>query len=370
MMSVSWKKKLAMVCGVVIICPVIAMAQDNSPGSKGSAADPADKGSQMESLLNVFPVEISTVIDLEQAAIAVRESDEEVLLGMAEKLGDSARGFPNPGQKNPALQGQITFLKGSINACRIKRDGKALDSIAKSIDANKGLPAPVKGELKGLINVTRAAIAAGRKLNPGPDLKTGEASPEAVSIYNAFVDEIAVTEEYGTKEDAAALEFAVKQLTELHAKQRDHLVVLLKDATKTIADRGAADQTLSLLASASRSLESGLKIVGPIGVRPGSTVHLKIISASPPSPTDKQKLPLIAQASNAMLLGAPAGKASARSIEFTGKVIGLDVAVGQSGVCSVALVVDRKPIDKQKPICGWGSKILPKGHPVPSVPIK
>lgn len=240
------------------------------------AADEVPKASSEPASVLVSP-EFSKSLNVDAAVAAYRAEDAMSLLAIAEKLGAAELAL---GKKNQALPA-VALYRAAIHAAQEQSDLKSLDQIQTALRSGKSLPAEDQQALLTELNLAKQLASASRRVDAGPGLKPNQVSAEAISLYNTFAKELRITQEYGTEEELEQLVDGIRQLRELHPKQREHLVKLAGTALVAIRERDKVDSPLVALNSVSRSLTSGLRILGPGEVPVNGTASLVIISTGP-----------------------------------------------------------------------------------------
>jgi hypothetical protein len=91
------------------------------------------------------------------------------------------------------------------------------------------------------------------------------------------VKEIQRTQQFGTEDDLNSLLDAVRQLSELHPKQIEHLLKIADSVRVAIRERGGKKSPLTLLASRTRSTSGGYRLIGPETIPAEGTFSLVII---------------------------------------------------------------------------------------------
>ena len=221
--------------------------------------------------------EFVKILDVDAAVAAFRADDADALLAIGERLSEAEHAVGKPNEPLPA----VAFYRMAIQSRRNNHDLKQLDQLETVISGAKHLSQPDRQRLLAEIGIARKFISGPRKIDAGPGLKPSEVSAEAIALYHTFAREIHITQEYGTEEELRQLVDGIKQLRELHPKQRDHLASLALDARVAIRDRDKPDPTAILLASVSRSVTSGLRILGPVEVPQDGVVQLVVLATNP-----------------------------------------------------------------------------------------
>ena len=238
-----------------------------------AAEDVALPKPSSESAAALVAPEFSKHLDVDAAAAAWRADDAEALLTIAEKLGAAERVV---GKANPSLSAMALY-RAAIYAAQHNHDLKRLDRLEEVIGAAQHLSQADRQALLADLGLARKFSGASRKIDAGPGLKPSQVSAEAIVLYNTFTREIRITQDYGTEEDLEQLVAAIKQLRELHPKQRDHLASMAKTAKVAIRERDMPNSPLIRLASVSRSVTSGLRILGPGEVPLNGTATVVVI---------------------------------------------------------------------------------------------
>ena len=250
---------------------VLALACIGWVSAEDAKEAPAKSSSEL-----VSP-EFAEHLDEDAASIALREEDDSALLGIAEKLGAAERTAGKPNQKLPSAR----LFHAAIQAAYNKGDLKLLAQAEAAIKASKSLRDSEKLDFLKKIDLMKKGGAARRKIDPGPGLKANEVSAESVSLYNTFKNEIRTTQDYGAEEELDPLADGIKQLSEFHPKQREHLMKLIGEARSAIKERGEADPALAKLVAVSRGAPTGdFKILGPTSAPEGAIFVLTIIPNS------------------------------------------------------------------------------------------
>jgi hypothetical protein len=243
-----------------------------------NAAEDVLKASSESAAVLIAP-EFAKDFDVDAAVAAYRAEDAKSLLIYAEKLGAAELAI---GKKNQALSA-VTLYRAAIQAAQERSDLKALDQIQKAIHSGMSLPASDQQTLLTELDLAKQLASASRRVDAGPGLKPNQVSAEAISLYNTFAKELRITQEYGTEEELRQLVDGIRQLRELHPKQRDHLIKMAGTALVAIRERDKVDSPLVAFNSVSRSLTSGLRILGPGEVTANGSVSLIVIATGPTS---------------------------------------------------------------------------------------
>ncbi len=241
------------------------------------ADDAANPQPSSEAAAALAAPEFVKHLDVDAAVAAFRADDADALLAIGEKLGQAERTVGKPNAPLPAS----TFYFIAIHIDRNNHDRKRLDQLETLIGKAKHISPADKKLLLAEIALARKFSAGARKVDAGPGLKPNEVSAEAIALYHTFVREIRITQEYGTEEELAQLVDGIKQLRELHPKQRDHLAKMATTARVAIRERDSNDPAMVQLASVSRHLGSGLRILGPAQVPLDGAISLVVIATSP-----------------------------------------------------------------------------------------
>lgn len=163
-------------------------------------------------------------VDLAAIQRAIGELDAQALMDQAEKLLLAERML---GQKHKSL----TFAALVELALRIvadKRDHEALDYITKAL-ARLG----VKDFATQLAEANQA-LDRPRKISAGPNVPLSETTPDAIVLYNALMKQIKIALVVGDRRALASMRQKIPRLSELHTKQRDHLLRLCDDAIASL----------------------------------------------------------------------------------------------------------------------------------------
>ena len=256
--------------GMGLLLGLACIGWVSADDNKEKETPPAEAASEL-----VSP-EFVEHLDIDAASAALRDEDEDALVEIGEKLGAAERALQKP---NPALSA-MKFFEMAIGVAQRRHDVKALDKQASQIKATKVLNDASKKLLLTHIERAKKLAASPRKIDAGPGLKASEVSAESVALYKTFSDEIRNTQEYGIEEDLEPIADGVKQLSEFHPKQREHLVKLLGEARSAIKERGEVDPAVMKLASASRFVfgsDPGIRIYGPASVPANSKFVLVVV---------------------------------------------------------------------------------------------
>ena len=249
-----------------------------------SAEDVAIPKPSSEAAEALVAPEFAKHLDVDAAAAAFQAEDVEALLAIGQKLGRAER---SAGKTNQALPA-VAFYRMAIHIGRNNNDLKKLDQLEALIGAANHLSKTDQQQLLADLSLARKFSGASRKINAGPGLKPNQVSAEAIVLYNAFAREMRITQEYGTEEGLEQLVDSIGQLRELHPKQRDHLATMAKAALVAIRERGKPDSPPAALAAVSRSVTSGLRILGPGEVPLNGATSLVVISAGGASAKSEQ----------------------------------------------------------------------------------
>ena len=255
---------------------VLIAASSFVEGSLLSAADDLPQASSEPAAVLVSS-EFSKDLNVDAAVAAYRAEDAMSLLAIAEKLGAAELAL---GKKNQALPA-VTLYRAAIHAAQERSDLKGLDHIQTTLQSGKSLSAEDQQALLTEIGLAKQLASASRRVDAGPGLKPNQVSAEAISLYNTFAKELRITQEYGTEEELEQLVDGIRQLRELHPKQREHLVKLASTARVAIRERDKVDSPLVALNSPSRSLTSGIRVLGPGEVPVNGTASLVIVATDP-----------------------------------------------------------------------------------------
>lgn len=228
--------------------------------------------------------EFTSHLDVDAAIAAFRADDSETLLAIAERLGAAEN---STGKKNPALSA-LALFRAAIQAALHRNDPKCLEQLNQALKTSKALSGEDRQELLAEFDLSQKLAGDSRRIDAGPGLKPNQVSAEAISLYNTFAREIRTTQEYGTEEDLELLVDGIRQLRELHPKQREHLAKLAFSARVAIKDRGKLEPPLVQLVQVSRSLTSGWRVLGPSEVPSEGTIHLVVIPSTRSATTASQ----------------------------------------------------------------------------------
>ena len=246
-------------------------------GGVWSAEDAANPPPSSEAAAALVAPEFVKHLDVDAAVAAFRADDADALLALGEKLSLAERTVGKPNAPLPAS----TFYLITIHIARNNHDLKRLDQLEALIGGAKQISESDKKLLLAEIALARKFSAGARKVDAGPGLKPSEVTAEAIALYHTFVREIRITQEYGSEDELTQLVDGIKQLRELHPKQRDHLAKMATTAKVAIRERTNADPVLVMLASVSRNTDSGLRILGPAQVPLDGAVSLVVIATNP-----------------------------------------------------------------------------------------
>ncbi len=241
-----------------------------------SAAEDVPQVSSEPAAVLVSP-EFAKDLSVDAAVAAYRAEDAMSLVAIAERLGAAELAL---GKKNQALPA-VALYRAAILTAQERADLKGLDQIQTTLQSSKSLSAEDRQALLTEISLAKQLASASRRVDAGPGLKPNQVSAEAISLYNTFAKELRITQEYGTEEELEQLVDGIRQLRELHPKQREHLVKLAGTALVAIRERDKVDSPLVALNSPSRSLTSGFRVLGPGEVPVNGTASLVIISTGP-----------------------------------------------------------------------------------------
>lgn len=244
-------------------------------GTRLLADDPATPSSDQVAAL-VAP-EFANHLDVDSAIAAFRADDSETLLAIAERLGTAEN---STGKKNPALPA-LTLFRAAIQAAMHRNEPRRFEQLNQTLQTSKALSAEDRRELLAEFDLSQKLGGDSRRIDAGPGLKPNQVSAEAISLYNTFAREIRTTQEYGTEEDLELLVDGIRQLRELHPKQKEHLAKLAFSASVAIKERGGKlEPPLVQLVQVSRSLTSGWRVLGPSEVPSEGTIHLVVIPST------------------------------------------------------------------------------------------
>ena len=219
-------------------------------GPVRSSEDVANPKPSSEAAAALVAPEFAKHLDIDAAVAAYRAEDADVLLAIGQKLGRAERSIGKINQPLPA----VSFYRMAIHIGRNNHDLKKLDQLETSISAANHLSKPDQQQLLADLGMAKKFAGASRRIDAGPGLKPNQVSAEAIVLYNTFAREIRITQEYGTEEDLRQLVDAIRQLRELHPKQRDHLATMVSTARVAIRERGRSDSPQALFATVSRSV--------------------------------------------------------------------------------------------------------------------
>ena len=265
-MSVPFKSVVLGVIALLGVVSEVRSADDATSPQSASAATAA-----------LVAPEFVKHLDVDAAVAAFRADDADALLAIGEKLGQAER---TVGKPNAPLPASVFYLI-AIQIGRNNHDLKRLDQLETVIGEAKHISPSDKKRLLAEIALARKFSAGARKVDAGPGLKPNEVSAEAIALYHTFVREIRITQEYGSEDELAQLVDGIRQLRELHPKQRDHLAKMATTAKVAIRERTNADPVLVMLASVSRNTDSGLRILGPAQVPLDGAISLVVIATNP-----------------------------------------------------------------------------------------
>ena len=244
-----------------------------------SAEEVAKPKPSSESAAALVSPEFAEHFDVDAAAAAFRADNAEALIALGEKLAAAERA---KGKSNPPLPAKDLY-RLAIQIAQRNHDLPLLDRMDKQLRSDKQLSKSDSQSLMTEIGVARKIAAGSRKIDAGPGLKANQVSAEAIALYNTFVKEIRITQDYGTEEELTQLVDGIRQLRELHPKQREHLAQMATTARVAIRERDTVEGPLTQLVAVSRSVVSGLRIIGPGEVSPNGTVSLVVIPTGPAS---------------------------------------------------------------------------------------
>lgn len=242
-----------------------------------SAEDATNTKPSSDSAAALVVPEFSKHLDIDAATAAFRAEDAEALFAIAEKLSAAERAA---GKSNTPLPAR-TLYRAAVRVAQQSQDQQQLDTLKELIGTAKQLAKDDQLLLLTEISATRKLTGRTRKVDAGPGLRPSETTPEAIVLYHTFVKEIRITQEYGTEEDLELLVGGIKQLRELHLKQRAHLEQVATTALVAIRERGGVDVDFGKLAAVSRSISTGLRIVGPGEAPTNGIVWLAILPTGP-----------------------------------------------------------------------------------------
>ena len=242
-----------------------------------SAEDAVNTKPSSESAAALVAPEFSKHLDVDAATAAFRAEDAVALFAIAEKLSEAERAAGTTNTPLPAR----TLYRAALRVAQQSQDQQQLDTLKELIGTAKQLAKDDQILLLAEITATRKLTGRTRKVDPGPGLRPRDTTPEAIVLYHSFAKEIRITQEYGTEEDLKLLVSGIKQLRELHPKQREHLETLSHTAIVAIRERGDIDGANMKLAAVSRSISTGLRIVGPGEAPTNGTIWLAVLPTGP-----------------------------------------------------------------------------------------
>jgi hypothetical protein len=213
------------------------------------------------------------------ASAALREDDGDALLEQAERL---AAAEAEKGKVNGPLPASALY-RGALAAFHRAGQSDKLKETRGKIDGAK-LSQEDRTQLIATLDQLEATGSAARKVDVGPGLKPKDVTPESVALYQSLKKELAAIREYGTDDDLRDAASTIKQLRELHPRQRQHLIEMASVAQVAIRERGQGDTMLAQLAGASRGgTQSGIRMYGPAVVREGEEILIVLaVTQTPP----------------------------------------------------------------------------------------
>jgi hypothetical protein len=202
----------------------------------GDSAAPADKGqpAAAEVPADLVDPAFADAVDLAAVRQAIGALDAKALMDHAETLLLAERKL---GKKHKSL-GFAALVELAIRIAADAQDAQALGHIAKSLE-RLGVK-DFDQKLKAAANQERSRV-----ISAGPNVPLSETTPEAIVLYNAMKKQVKLALLLGDRKALASMRQKIERLTELHQKQREHLLLLCTEAIAAMPmDSGV--QTLSL----------------------------------------------------------------------------------------------------------------------------
>lgn len=174
-------------------------------------------------------------VDLVAIRQAIGALDAGTLIAEAEKLVRAERSLGKPHRALSAA----ALLEVALRVVSEQHDQEAFGRLQRTL-ADLGIK-----EFDEKLVAIRALLANPRRVSAGPNVPLRAVSIEAIVLYNTLVEQVKVAKVVGDRDGLGRLRRTIQELDELHAKQRQHLVLLIDDAVASLPNQAPAE-TLAL----------------------------------------------------------------------------------------------------------------------------
>jgi hypothetical protein len=192
-----------------------------TPGDQPPATKAADKQPALPEIpADLIDPAFAGKVDLAGIRQAIGELDAKALMDHAEKLLIAERQL---GKKHKSLHfGALVDL--ALRITSDKHDAESLDHIAQALGRL------LIKDFDEKLAATRLLLDRPRKISAGPNVPLSETTPNAIVRYNALLKQVKIALNVGDRRALASMKQKIQRLSELHVKQRQHLLLMCDEA--------------------------------------------------------------------------------------------------------------------------------------------